>query len=738
MSTMLSAAGEWLRWQRSRWLPCVRQTVTYDCGPAALATIARYYGHHLSVDSARELAFTDRNGTNLWYLKDGAEALGFEARPAVAIYDALSQVVPAICHFTDGTGHFVVVYQAGRTHAIVADPGRGLLRLKRAEFEKRWSGHLLVMEPGPAFQKLADSAPPSRIFLDLVLAERRMLGATLAVALAVGALGWATAAFMRVVFDTVLPGNRLGLLLPLGISLILASCIQAALQILRSYWETRVAQRIEVKYVGQYLEHLFQLPAQVLEARCRGSLHQRVAEAAFLRQGASTAIVALAGDLLILLASLALLFYYSPAIAAVGLISIPLMLLVIIAFVRPVRQKRDELSARTGAQATAFFDKMDIVRPMKVFHAEGQVTQRLMDSVRRTSGTTTSVANLAAVPAALTGLVNGITTTAVLWVGAAQVATGGLTPGQFIFSFGLLAQFMAPIVRLPNMALQLQDALALIERVQSIMSLPKESETCGTVRLPDLAGEIRLENVTFGYSKRKPVLRDISMQIRPGERIAVVGETGSGKTTLAAILAGLYQPGKGHVRFDGHDLAELDMADLRRHISAVFQKPYLFEGLVWENIALDRELSLPDIERVAMLALADDFIRQMPMGYSSMLNPGGANLSGGQQQRIGIARALLHEAPVLILDEATSSLDSGTEHEIWANIAAQRSGRTTVVMAHRLSTIIGADRVYVLADGRIVEEGTHQQLMQRRGTYYEMFRWQVENDAAGADRAANQ
>jgi ABC-type bacteriocin/lantibiotic exporter with double-glycine peptidase domain len=498
-----------------------------------------------------------------------------------------------------------------------------------------------------------------------------------------------------------------------------------------------VGQRVEVKYIQRYVEHLLQLPAQVLEARCRGALFQRIADAGFLRTGASTGVVTVAGDLVILAGALALLFYNSPVIAGIGLISIPLMLLVILGFVRPLRQKRSELSFQAGSQSTGFFEKLDVIRPMKVFQAEARISRGLIDMVRLTTGLGARLQTIATIPAALTGLVNALTTTAVLWAGASQVAAGSMTTGQLVFCFGLLAFFLGPVMRLPNMALQLQDALVLIERVESILSLPRESEICGRLQLPDLAGDIELEGVTFGYSVRRPVLREICLHIRAGERIAVVGETGCGKTTLAAILAGLYRPNKGRVLFDGHDITELDTIHLRQYISAVFQKPYLFEGTVAENIAITADLPHAELERVARLALADEFIAKLPQEYSSALNPGGSNLSGGQQQRIGIARALLREAPVLILDEATSNLDSGTEHDLWTNIAQQRAGRTTIVMAHRMSTIIGADRIYVLSGGRIVEEGDHLQLMQRRGTYYQMFRWQVPA-AEMAEAAVNQ
>lgn len=717
---------EWLGWQRLRYRPCVRQHAIYDCGAATLATVARHYGYHLSLEAARELVHTDPNGTTIWYLRDGAVELGFEARPARATYDALTQIdLPAICHYEEGDGHWVVVYAAGERYVVVADPAQGMRRLPRAEFARRWSGYVLTVSPGPTFQRRADESPPVRVFLRMVLAERAMLGATLLAALVAGALGWATAAFLQVVFDRVLPEREMGLLLPLAAGLILASILQAMLQIGRNAWEASVGRRVQVAYVKNYVNHLFQLPAQTIEIRCKGGLYQRIAEAGHLRRAVGQGVVALAADLATLTLALGLLAIRSPVIALIALLSIPLMLLLIFSFHLPTRSRRDILSHRNGEFSNHFFESLEVVRPIKVFQAERHMVAAMQRQIDVVADMGTELQRLTMLPAALTTLVSSLTTIVVLGYGAAQVVAGTLTSGQFIFMFSLLAFVLVPVQRLPAMSVLIQEALVVIDRIEAILALPSEQSLSGNVQLERLEGRIELREVNFGYAPRRPVLRGVSMVVEPGQTVAIVGETGSGKSSIAALLAGLYTPTTGEVLFDGYRVAELDRSALRRHISAVFQKPYLIEGSLAENITLGMTVAPEAIREAAVLAQADPFIATKPRGYDSKLLGGGTNLSGGQAQRLGMARALLRDAPVLILDEATSHLDSDTEQTVWANLKQTRRGKTTVIIAHRLSTIIDADRIYVLEGGRITEAGTHDELMALRGSYHRIFRWQA-------------
>ncbi len=315
---------------------------------------------------------------------------------------------------------------------------------------------------------------------------------------------------------------------------------------------------------------------------------------------------------------------------------------------------------------------------------------------------------------------------------AISAARAGLSVGQLLVFSGLLQQFSGQIANIANIANSIQQSLIAAQRVYEVLSAPVEIESPPKpVRLPRARGAVTFEGVTFGYAPSEPVLHDINLEAPAGACIAILGATGSGKSTLMSLIPRFYDPVTGCVRVDGHDVRDLELADLRHAVGMVFQESFLFSTTVAGNIAFGNpNASRASIERAARVAAAHDFICQLPKGYDTLLHEGGSNLSGGQRQRIAIARAILLEPAILLLDDPTAAIDAHTEHEILQAMEGAMAGRTTFVVAHRLSTLRRADRVIVLNHGRIVESGTHSELMLRDGLYREVVDIQIA-DAEG-------
>jgi len=340
----------------------------------------------------------------------------------------------------------------------------------------------------------------------------------------------------------------------------------------------------------------------------------------------------------------------------------------------------------------------------------------------------------------MNSLASGLITTAgtaiVLWVGARHVLTGQLTIGSLLVFIVYLTSLQAQVKTLAQIQTTFRTTHASVNRVmEELLAPPEVQEQARPTSLPVAQGHVRLEQVTFGYESERPVLRDVSLEARPGETIAIVGETGAGKSTLVSLIPRFFDPWSGRVSVDGHDVRELQLHGLRRQVGLVLQEPFLFPFTIAENIAYGRpEASRPEIEAAARAANAHEFIQQLEQGYDTVIGERGATLSGGERQRLSIARALLKDAPILILDEPTSALDAETETKLVEALERLMAGRTTFIIAHRLSTIRRANSILVLKDGQIVESGTHQQLLARGKLYAHLHEVQF-GPRAGAPAA---
>lgn len=528
----------------------------------------------------------------------------------------------------------------------------------------------------------------------------------------------------KFLIDNVVSKHQIGLLRPLVLSVLLATLIQGVTSFSLTQLLSKAAQRLIADLRQQVQVHISRLPVSFYDANKTGALVSRImSDVEGVRNLLGTGLVDFAGGILAAAIALVLLLRISAPLTLVAVGSLACFALVLnkaFATIRPIFRERGKINAEVTGRLT---ESLGGVRVIKGYHAEKREenifaagVKRLLDNVMRTL-TATSLMSLSA--SVLLGGVGAAT----MYIGGREMVAHTLTAGSY-FSFNFLLVFLvAPIMQVVSIGTQLTEALAGLERTQEIMrEHPEDQDPNRSVWLEDIVGTVEFENVTFSYDRSHEVLRNISFRSQPGTVTALVGSSGSGKSTTIGLICAFYVPTKGTILLDNVDLSTVRLDSYRTRLGVVLQESFLFDGTIRENVAFSRpNATEEEIMRACRIARVDEFAESFVDKYETVVGERGVKLSGGQRQRISIARAILAEPRILILDEATSSLDSESEHMIQQGLSYLMQGRTTFVIAHRLSTIRRADQILVMEQGQIVERGTHAQLYAARGRYYDLY-----------------
>ncbi len=717
-------------WQRvTRRYPFFEQQSASDCGAACLVMVGRYWGKRFNLNRLRDISNVDRNGASLRGLAVAAESIGFTTRPVKASLDKLAQqTLPAIVHW-EGK-HYIVVYEISRDRVIVADPAIGQRSLSHSEFKVGWTGYTLLLQPTALLKQAEEASQPFWQFFELLKPHRLVLFEVFAASILIQIFGLVTPFLTQLLLDRVVVQRSNLTLTAVGLGLLLFGVFRVAMTGLRQYLLDHTATRVDLALVIGFITHTFRLPLQFFESRYVGDIISRIQENQKIQRFLTGEALSILLDLLTVFVYLGLMFWYSWKMALLTLVIVPPFILLALIATPFLQRISREIFNAYNEETGYLIQSLTGIRSVKSMAVEQTVRWHWEDllgkSVRKLfSGRV--ISNYLQITSAA---IEMVVTTALLWFGAWLVIQNELTIGQLVAFNMLMSNVLTPFQRLTILWNQLQEVVIAIERINDVIDAEPEEDLQQQARqtLPPIQGHIRFDQVTFRYhpNSDRNTLETVSFEIEPGQMVALVGRSGSGKTTIAKLLLGLYPPTEGKILIDGYDVTTLSLRSLRRQIGVVDQDTFLFGGTIRENISLGfPEASLEEVIEAAQLAGAHTFIRNLPMGYETQIGEGGGMLSGGQRQRLAIARALLGNPRLLILDEATSHLDAESERIIQTNLSKILQNRTTLIIAHRLSTVRHADLILVLDHGILVESGTHEQLMAKRGHYYYLNQQQL-------------
>lgn len=702
-----------------------------DCGVASLAMIFGYYGSYYSLATLREKAKTNLEGTTALGLVKVAEELGFETQAIQAdmtLFDEPDIPYPFIAHvLKEGKLlHYYVVTGADKQFIHIADPDPSvkMTKLSKEDFAKEWSGVSLFMAPTPAYKPHKDKKTGLTAFIPLLTKQKGLIANIVLATLLVTIINITGSYYLQSIIDTYVPDQMKNTLGIISVGLLIVYILQQILSYGQEYLLIVLGQRLSIDVILSYIKHVFQLPMNFFATRRTGEIISRFNDANNIIDALASTILSIFLDVSIVLIISVVLFFQSSTLFFISLLALPIYTAIIFAFMKPFEKMNNETMEANATLSSSIIEDINGIETIKSLTSEHTSYQKVDREFVTYLKKSFRYAKAESIQKALKKLAQLLLNVFVLWVGARLVMDNQLSMGQLITYNTLLIYFTNPLENIINLQTKLQTAHVANNRLNEVYLVHSEFEEEKPIKeLSQTPSTITFENVSYKYGYGRDILSEINLEIPAYSKVAIVGISGSGKTTLAKMMVNFYEANTGEVRLNSTNMNQIDKTALRRHVNYLPQQPYVFNGTILENLLLGAKegTTQEDILRAVEIAEIRADIENMPLNYQTELTSDGAGISGGQKQRIALARALLTDAPVLILDEATSSLDILTEKKIIDNL--MKLNKTIIFIAHRLTIAEKAEKVIVLDQGKLIEQGTHEELLTNQGFYYNLVNY---------------
>ena len=698
-----------------------------DCGPACVLTVAKQYKSNFSVAKLRDVMGTDKNGTNIVGILKGLEYSGFDSK-AVKVEDRKidnSVSFPLIAHIQtkENLLHYVVVHNVTKKSIIISDPAIGIKKYTHEKFSEIWTGILILIDPKKNFEKRNENDNSLMRFFYVLKNQKSLLWNIFLTSMLYTFLGIISSFYFKFLVDYVLKDKLVTTLNILIIGVIMLEIIKIFLSIFRGFLLMFLGQRIDVSILFGYYNHMIRLPMKFFSSRKAGEIISRFSDADNINDTVAETVLSLMLDVTMSVVGGIIVYFQNQYLFFISVVLLLLYTIIVFSFKGILKKVNREVLENNSQMTSLVIQSINGIETIKTYNLEKRIQDETEFKYLKVLKSSLKRTKIGIFLGTLSEIVELLGNMAIIWIGSMQVINGKLTLGEMMVFNTLLGYFTEPVKNLIGLQPTIQTAMVSADRLGEVIDLDIEQKDERII--PDnLKGDIEIKNLDFRYGTREQILKNINMKIKKGEKIALVGESGSGKTTLAKLFLKFFDFEKGEININDFNIKDIDITFLREKISYISQDIFLFNNTIKENLMLNETIKMEEVIEMAKKINAYDFINQLPQRFNYVIEENGANLSMGQKQRLSILRALLKKPDILIMDEATSNLDTITENIIQNTLNNLDMEMTIIIIAHRLSTIRMCDRIYVLDKGEIIESGTHEELVNMKGKYYKLLKEQ--------------